>query len=150
MAKDSDQLQAEGLFVCCLATCSLPKLPCPGVTIPKKLTTPSHFRCCPCSARRKYKWKARPKKCTFPHLVPFGCSTTHVRNLTSQILIQHSYFACSHVSITTGYTSRTEENRGGTFRTVWRAAPNANTYMHILSGFMLSEEAKYNHSISSQ
>ena len=36
------------------------------------------------------------------------------------------------------------------FRTVRHAAPNANTHLHILFASMLYEEAKYNHSISSQ
>ena len=39
---------------------------------------------------------------------------------------------------------------GRMFRTVWHAAPNANMYMHIMFAVMLSEEAKYNHGISSQ
>ena len=40
--------------------------------------------------------------------------------------------------------------QGRMFRTVWQAAPTANMYMRILFAFMLSEEATYNHSISSQ
>ena len=39
---------------------------------------------------------------------------------------------------------------GRTFRTVWRAAPSANTNMHIYLACLLSDQAKYNHIISSQ
>ena len=40
--------------------------------------------------------------------------------------------------------------QGRRFRMVWRAAPNTNMYRHVQFSFLFSEEAKYNHSISSQ
>lgn len=55
-----------------------------------------------------------------------------------------------NVSAMIGETSRTEAKKGARSIRYGRAASSTNTEMHIYFAFLLSEEAMYIHSISSQ